>query len=553
MEGKQRLLQLLAFTTGPAIDVVQQYFEFKIIRQGTDFEDYLNDPQNKHKLFHERYPKIPCCGCIPISIAAPSKRGCLGYQQFSKLYDENGTVTVGHEQTNGSQISQHCICKVSAQNSIKVIDIDLTLLNAIIQHCCPLHITTKISRWMKAIKEVRDTISHWPKGQLEKNMFDQTWKKLKTATLQCAGDIGHSSVRVFQMTIDLITTCSVDDLRERILQTTDKLSEVHEDLNGMIPNVKSILSKQNEFCDQLCTQSKDLTEVKTLVSGVNTAIEQTKHVMEKVNVKTEEIKEIKEDVGDVKHRLDRIEFMFAMTLKRQGENPEEYVMVEKKRKLSLGVDAISTAWDEERTTSNLADEMQAIKEGAGNDHHHDNTGFIIEKVENKCIHLELSASADVFQSPQRLRLAIKSLIRQFVQAGELDGNVPATVNINITVNSALTTEEKNVIYTVFSDNDTLDGYDYDEKLQNERKLRLHVKPDQQIASTSANIEFGDLWSPYADIEFGDFWSPYADIGFGDLWSPDEDIGIGKIWSPYADIGFLVLWSPYADIGFGDHW
>ncbi|CAG2235038.1 unnamed protein product [Mytilus edulis] len=139
--------------------------------------------------------------------------------------------------------------------------------------------------------------------------------------------------------------------------------------------------------------------------------------MEKVNVKTEEIKEIKEDVGDVKHRLDRIEFMFAMTLKRQGENPEEYVM----------------AWDEERTTSNLADEMQAIKE-----------------------------------------------------AGELDGNVPATVNINITVNSALTTEEKNVIYTVFSDNDTLDGYDYDEKLQNERKLRLHVKPDQQIASTSAS-------------------------------------------------------------------
>lgn len=83
--------------------------------------------------------------------------------------------------------------------------------------------------------------------------------------------------------------------------------------------------------------------------------------------------------------------------------------------------------------------MQAIKEGSGNDHHHDNTGFIIEKVENKCIHLELSASADVFQSPQRLRLAIKSLIRQFVQAGELDRNVPATVNINITVNSALTT------------------------------------------------------------------------------------------------------------------
>ncbi|CAC5356902.1 unnamed protein product [Mytilus coruscus] len=492
MEGKQRLLQLLAFTTGPAIDVVQQYFEFKIIRQGTDFEDYLNDPQNKHKLFHERYPKLPCCGCVPISIAAPSKRGCLGYQQFSKLYDENGTVTAGHERTNGSQISQHCICKVSAQKSIKVIDIDLTLLNAIIQHCCSLHITTKIARWMKVIKEVRDIISHWPEGQLEKNMFDQTWKKLKTATLQCAGDIGHSSVRIFQMTIDLITTCSVDDLGERILQTTDKLSEVHKDLNGIIPTVESILSKQNELCDQLCSNSKDLTEVKTFVSGVNTVIERTKDVMEKVNVKTEELKEIKEDIGEVKHRLERIEFMFAMTLKRQGKNPEEYVIGEKKRKLTFDVDAISTAWDEERTTSNLADEMQAIKERADNDHHdEDNRAFVIDKVENKCIHLELSASPDVFESPQRLRIAIKSLIRQFVQAGELDGNVPATVNINITVKKRTYNRYKNVVYTVFSDNDTLDGPDYDEKLQIEQKPRLNVKvptiePDQQIASTSAS-------------------------------------------------------------------
>lgn len=227
MEGKQRLLQLIAFTNGPAIDVVQQYFEFKIIRQGTDFEDYLNDPQNKHKLFHERYPKIPCCECLrTTSIAAPLKRGCLGYQQFSKLYDENGTVTAGHEQTNRSKISQRCICKVSAQKSIKVIDIDLTLLNAIIQHCCNLHITKKIGQWMKVIKEVRNTVSHWPAGQLEKNMFDQTWKKLEKATLQCAGDIGHTSVKMFQMTIDSFTTFSVDQLEKRILQTTDNLSKV---------------------------------------------------------------------------------------------------------------------------------------------------------------------------------------------------------------------------------------------------------------------------------------------------------------------------------------
>lgn len=62
--------------------------------------------------------------------------------------------------------------------------------------------------------------------------------------------------------------------------------------------------------------------------------ERTSNVIEKVDVKTEVIKEIKEDVGDVKHRLERIEFMFAMTLKRQGENPEDYV-IGNKLKLDL--------------------------------------------------------------------------------------------------------------------------------------------------------------------------------------------------------------------------
>lgn len=82
--------------------------------------------------------------------------------------------------------------------------------------------------------------------------------------------------------------------------------------------------------------------------------------------------------------------------------------------------------------------MRNLKERDDNDHHGDTKKFIIEKKEHKCIHLELSASPDVFQSPKSLRFAIKALLRQFVKAGELDKNVPATVNINITVKSALT-------------------------------------------------------------------------------------------------------------------
>lgn len=53
------------------------------------------------------------------------------------------------------------------------------------------------------------------------------------------------------------------------------------------------------------------------------------------------------------------------------------------------------------------------------------------------------------------------------------------------------TEEKNVVYTVFCENDTLEGSDYDDELQTEKRLRLPVKgqtfePDQHMASTSAS-------------------------------------------------------------------
>ncbi|CAC5404539.1 unnamed protein product [Mytilus coruscus] len=344
MEGKQRLLQLLAFSTGPAIDVVQDYFEVKIIQQFRDFEQFLNDPQNKHQLFHKHYPKIPCCGCMPISIAAPYKRGCWGNQQFAKLYDEHGTVTAGHEKITRSQISQYCLCKVSAQKSVKVTDIDITLLNAIMQHCYPLHITSKISRWMKDIKEVRG------------------------------------------------------------------------DLNGAILMVRSILSKQNAVTDKISTHSKDLTEVKSGVTGVNTAVAG-----------------VDNKVGDVIHIVSDLQFMVGMILK-QGEKHGVYDKAEKKTKLSIDVDASSLTWDEGKTARNLADEVQT-----------DQNEGLIERVENRCIHLEL--------------------------------------------------KEKNVVYTVFSANDTLDGSDYDKKLQTEQRHRLLVKaltnePDQHIAST--NIDSAQL-------------------------------------------------------------
>lgn len=63
---------------------------------------------------------------------------------------------------------------------------------------------------------------------LTKHSLSNIGKKLKTTTLLCAGYTGQTSLHVtlFQIVIDQITTYSVDDLGKRIVQTTNKISQV---------------------------------------------------------------------------------------------------------------------------------------------------------------------------------------------------------------------------------------------------------------------------------------------------------------------------------------
>lgn len=68
---------------------------------------------------------------------------------------------------------------------------------------------TQISRWMKDIKEVRNTLAHQGAGKFDKAQFEQYWKKLKTATLLCAGDTGQTSLKLFQIVIDQTNTDSL--------------------------------------------------------------------------------------------------------------------------------------------------------------------------------------------------------------------------------------------------------------------------------------------------------------------------------------------------------
>lgn len=209
---EEKWYRLQAFISGPALDAVQIYFEKHVMTPDTNFQHFLNDPQNKHTLFHERYPSTPCCVCVPDF--TPSSYGCLKKQQFSKLNNETGSVNIIHERKRYDKITQLCLCKVSAKQSVKVTDIDITLLNAIMTHCCSIHQFTKILRWMTDIKEMRNTLSHWGEGKLDEQQFDENWEKLKKATIVFAGDSGQTIENIIQRDIDRISKCTMIDREE---------------------------------------------------------------------------------------------------------------------------------------------------------------------------------------------------------------------------------------------------------------------------------------------------------------------------------------------------
>ncbi|CAC5422467.1 unnamed protein product [Mytilus coruscus] len=229
IQERKFFLQLWRFMTGPAIDVIQFYFEVKILNN-TTFETFLNDPNNIHQLFHQYLPTIPCCKCATPSLASARKRGCLILQQFDKLYDNSGLPQPNHENMTGSKILQHCLCKYSAKCSVTVDELDITLFYTIVQHCCPSKMNFM---WRKNIKDVRNFLAHVANGQVKKADFEDNWKSLNNATLGFAGEISNKCKKMTQEVILEIDNSSIEGLKEKLKKSNEDLIKMLDALNGI--------------------------------------------------------------------------------------------------------------------------------------------------------------------------------------------------------------------------------------------------------------------------------------------------------------------------------
>lgn len=102
----------------------------------------------------------------------------------------------------------------------------------------------------------------------------------------------------------------------------------------------------------------------------------------------------------------------------------------KRIKIETQVD--NPCWNDENTTKRLCENANVDGKNA------DKEKFYMKNVENKCIQIELVAFPDVFKSPQSLRKAIKILINQLIDAGEVDTRLPGRMDIEFTIKSPLT-------------------------------------------------------------------------------------------------------------------
>lgn len=219
IEESKFYLQLWAFTTGPAIDVMQMYFECNIIHK-IKFETFLNNAHNKHVLFHQFVPDISCCECNINSLASAGKKGCLNKKQFDLLFDETSSPKLNHEKIQGTKVTQYCLCKFSAKISITVDCLDITLFNDMVRHCCPSKLN---ALWLKKVKDVRNFLAHVGNGQVVKSDFQTHWHSLEVVTLGFASEVGSKCIKLFTKDISQIKSHSIEYLGEILNKSNDQL------------------------------------------------------------------------------------------------------------------------------------------------------------------------------------------------------------------------------------------------------------------------------------------------------------------------------------------
>ena len=188
-EEREHYIKLITFTFGISLDVLHLYFEIKILDK-EEFFVFLD--RCKHVLFHALHPTVSCCECKNGSILWSKKTPRLYPNQFNKLFNiVNSALQCLHNKT-----SQHCLCNYSASRSVTIDNLDISLVYAIINVCCPsIHGNPQ---WIENVKDTRNFLAHKSNCRLTKDEYDKWFTTVENATLDLAKVVGSISLKMIQ-------------------------------------------------------------------------------------------------------------------------------------------------------------------------------------------------------------------------------------------------------------------------------------------------------------------------------------------------------------------
>lgn len=225
IEGRKLYFRLLTLSLGPAMDVLHLYFETKVLN-GLEFYMFLN--QHKHVLFHQFIPKIPCCECKKLSLAASNKRGNMNNSQFNTLYEPKGQIATAHEHKDSKgDIKEYCLCQYTVKQQTSVDCMDISLMYVVIRTCCPVGSIPGDPNWLTKIKDIRNALVHHGTCSMEINEFESLWKALEDNVLNYAGVVALTHKKKVKTEIQkLKEETSLDHLKEVVKHSSENIQEV---------------------------------------------------------------------------------------------------------------------------------------------------------------------------------------------------------------------------------------------------------------------------------------------------------------------------------------
>ncbi|CAG2240310.1 unnamed protein product [Mytilus edulis] len=217
-------------------------------------QDYLNNPQIKHILFHLRHNNVWCCNdtnnCVHIG-SLP-----LNYRQWNTLYSK----------TTGP-CPHNCHCKYTA-NAVQLNDPDISLCCVILLNCCNL--TSNEYNTIQNLRQMKNNfLSHNTEGAITADEYKSVWPDLTAYVLQLDNTKEDNLIRIENRPLDEALCHKYNAI---LLDIHQKLDEIGASIQGVDETIQRIDTTTNAIGRTVQRNETAVNRIDQTVTGTNTAV-----------------------------------------------------------------------------------------------------------------------------------------------------------------------------------------------------------------------------------------------------------------------------------------